>query len=441
MVEQRQFLQREVFTDKGVHAVKVSRNLIALLTLLLVVGLVLAACGGGTTTTTGTPSSDTTAGPSSDTTAAPAGEPITVKIGAAGPFTGDLGKIGTDALQAIQMAVDDYNASGKGGNITFAVEVGDDAADPAKAATVAEKFASDEAVVGVVGSMTSAAVQAALPILDGVSLAQLTQSATNDKLSQGGYKIFHRICPTDGVQGPSIAQFMVNTLKVKNAFLIDDKGTYGQGLADSVEAGLKAGGITDIQRAQIAATDKDFSSVLSKVKEMNPSILFVAIPSPAQAAAMAKQMQSMGFKVQMMGGDGMKDATELIANAGGATEGTYATSLGPMPETVDAAQLFLQQYIAKYKETSLFTAQSYEAANIMMDAVVAAGVKDGKVDRAAVNTALGATNATGILGFPVAFTEQGDLKGGGIYIIQVKGDAFVPVEAITLAPPFGNTAP
>ena len=90
-------------------------------------------------------------------------------------------------------------------------------------------------------------MQSTLPILDGESLAEITQSATNDKLSEGGYTVFHRICPTDGVQGPSIAQFMVNDLKIKSAFLIDDKGTYGQGLADSVEAGLKAGGITDIQ--------------------------------------------------------------------------------------------------------------------------------------------------------------------------------------------------
>lgn len=413
---------------------KVSKNLVAVLTLLMVVGLVLAACGGGTTTTTAAAPTDTTVAPT-DTTAPPAAA-ITVKIGAAGPYTGDLAKIGTDELQAIQMAVDDYNASGKGGGITFAVEVGDDAADPAKAATVAEKFAADESVVGVVGTMTSAAVQAALPILDGVSLAQITMSATNDKLSQGGYTIFHRICPTDGVQGPSIAQFLVNELKATSVFLIDDKGTYGQGLADSIEAGLKAGGITKIERAQVATTDKDFSAVLTKVKAMNPSVLFTAIPSPAMAAAIAKQMKSMGFQVQMMGGDGMKDATELIANAGGATEGMYATSLGPMPETLPAAKPFLDAYVAKYKETSLFTAQSYEAANIMMDAVVKAGVKDGKVDRKAVNDALSATNTTGILGFPITFTPQGDLNGGGIYIIKVAGTAFAPVTAITLAPPF-----
>jgi branched-chain amino acid transport system substrate-binding protein len=429
------FLRREVFTDEGVHAVKVSRNLLALLTLLMVVGLVLAACGGSTTTTTAGTSAATVA-PGGETTTSASAAAVTVKIGAAGPYTGDVAKIGTDALQAITMAVEDYNASGKGGGITFAVEVGDDGADPAKAATVAEKFAADASVVGVVGTMTSAAVQAALPILDGVSLAEITQSATNDKLSQGGYTIFHRICPTDGVQGPSIAQFLVNDLKVTSVFLIDDKGTYGQGLADQIEKGLKAGGITKIQRAQIATGDKDFSAVLTKVKAMNPSILFTAIPSPAMAAAIAKQMKSMGFQVQMMGGDGMKDKTELITNAGGATEGMYATSLGPLPEKVPAAKSFLDKYMAKYKVTSLFTAQSYEAANIMMDAVVKAGVQNGKVDRKAVNDALSATNTTGILGFPISFTPQGDLKGGGIYIVQVKGADFVPVSAITLAPPF-----
>ena len=280
--------------------------------------------------------------------------------------------------------------------------------------------------------MTSSCVQSELPILADANVAMVTQSATNDKLSQGGYAIFHRICPTDGVQGPSIAQFLIQDLKIKSAFLIDDNGTYGKGLADSLEKALKAGGITDIKRAQITENDKDFATVLTQVKGMNPSILFTAIPSPAQAAAIAKQMKSMGFAIPMAGGDGMKDVTELITNAGGATEGMYATSLGPMPETVAAAKPFLDKYVAKYKETSLFTAQSYEATNVLLDAIKTVGVKDGKIDRKAVNDALGKEKFNGILGFPISFTPTGDLAGGGIYIIQVKGAAFAPVKAITL---------
>ncbi len=426
MVEYRQFLTPDVFTDEGVHAVKVSKNLVAVLALLMVVGLALTACGDTTTTTadaTGTTAAST------DTTAAPT-EEYTFKIGGAGPFTGDLAKIGTDALQAVQMAVDDFNASGAMPGVTFTVEVGDDGADPAKAATIAEKFASDESVVGVVGPMTSGAVQAALPILSDANVALITQSATNVNLSTLGFSSFHRICPSDGVQGPSIAKFMIDDLKAESVFIIDDGEAYAKGLADQAEEALTAGGVT-VKRAQIAGSDKDFATVLTQVKEMNPTVLFVPLPNPPQAAAIAKQMKSMGFQVQMMGADGTHDG-ELMTAAGGATEGMYSTVLGPLPETLDSAKPFLDKYIAKYQVTSAFTAQSYEATNVLLEAIKSVGVVDGKIDRAAVNAALSASNYTGILGFPIAFTPEGDLVGGGITVLQVKGSDFVPVKMVTL---------
>ncbi|MHB8868586.1 MAG: branched-chain amino acid ABC transporter substrate-binding protein [Thermoleophilia bacterium] len=410
---------------------KLSRSIFILVLLLLVSSLVLVACGGDETTTTTAGSTDTTAAGEETTTTAPA-EAITVKIGAAGPFTGQLAKIGTDALNAITVAVEDFNASGAMPGVTFVVEVADDAADPAKAATVAEKLASDDSVVGVVGPMTSSAVQAALPILEEAGLSLVTQSATNDDLSSGGFTVFHRIAPKDAVQGPSIAQFMVEDLAVKKVYIIDDKGTYSQGLADNVEAALKAAGGVTIERAQITPEDKDFAAVLTKVKAFAPDVLFMPIPSPAQAAAVAKQAQSAGITVQLMGADGTKDPTEYIANAGGATEGAYATSLGPMPEVVPAAKEFLDRFVAQYKETSLFTAQSYEATMVLLDAVKRAGVVDGKIDRTAVNDALAETNYTGILGFPIAFSPEGDLAAGGVYIIQVKGDKFEQIKAIEL---------
>jgi len=411
--------------------VKLSRSIVVLVLLLLVSSLVLVACGGDETTTTTAGSTDTTTAGEETTTTAPA-EAITVKIGAAGPFTGQLAKIGTDALNAITVAVEDFNASGAMPGVTFVVEVADDAADPAKAATVAEKLASDDSVVGVVGPMTSSAVQAALPILEEAELSLVTQSATNDDLSAGGFTTFHRIAPKDAVQGPSIAQFMVTDLAVKKVYIIDDKGTYSQGLADNVEEALIAAGGVTVERAQITPEDKDFAAVLTKVKAFAPDVLFMPIPSPAQAAAVAKQAQSAGITVQLMGADGVKDPTEYIANAGGATEGAYATSLGPMPESVPAAKEFLDRFVLEYKETSLFTAQSYEATMVLLDAVKRAGVVDGKIDRAAVTAALAETNYTGILGFPIAFTPEGDLAAGGVYIIQVKGDKFEQIKAIEL---------
>jgi branched-chain amino acid transport system substrate-binding protein len=223
---------------------------------------------------------------------------------------------------------------------------------------------------------------------------------------------------------------MIDDLKAASVFIIDDGEAYSKGLADQVETALKAGNVT-VKRAQIAGADKDFATVLTQVKDMNPSILFVPLPNPPQAAAIAKQMKSMGFQIQMMGADGTHDP-ELMTTAGGATEGMYSTVLGPLPETLDSAKPFLDKYVAKYQVTSAFTAQSYEATNVLLEAIKSVGVVDGKIDREAVNAALSASNYTGILGFPIAFTPEGDLVGGGITVLQVKGSEFVPVKMVTL---------
>lgn len=413
------------------------KTLLLLFALILVAGLLMVGCGSTTTTTTAAAGTTTTQAAGSTTTAmAPAsttttGAAVTYKIGIAGPFTGNLSKIGTDALQSCEFAITDFNKAGSMPGVTFAPSVGDDAGDPATAATVAQKFVGDSSVIGVVGPMTSAAVLSALPILNDAPLAMITQSATNDALAQKSYTVFHRICPADSVQGPSIAAFMINDLGVKNAFIIDDKSTYGKGLADQTEASLKAQGVTT-ERQEISADDKDFSSVLSKAKSANPDIIFTAIPSPAQAAAIAKQEKSMGMTIKLMGGDGVNDPTEFIANAGGATQGDYATSLGPLASTLPSAQDFLTRYVAQYKVTSAFTVQSYEATMVLLNAIKAAGVTNGKIDRSAVNDALSKINYTGIMSMPISFAPNGNLAGGGIYIIQVQGDHFVQVKGIQI---------
>lgn len=402
------------------------------LSVLLVLLVVMAGCGGTTTTTA---AGTTTTGGATTTTAAgtttTAGQALTFKIGAQGPFTGNLSKIGIDALQSVQFAVDDFNKSGAMPGVTFTVEVADDAGDPAAGSNVAQKLVDDPAVIGVIGPMNSSTVLAALPIFDGGNLCMISQSATNDKLAEGGYKVFHRICPADGVQGPSIAKFMVEDLGVKSAYLIDDKSTYAKGLCDQIEEALKAKSVT-VTRSQISGDDKDFSSVLTKVKETNPDVLYLGTAAVPQAAAIAKQAKALGLNVQLMGGDGVNDPVEFIQNAQGATEGAYATSLGPLVTDLPTAQEFLKRYIEKYKVTSAYTAQSYEATMMLFEAIKSVGVKDGKIDRKAVNEAVSKMTYKGILDFPISFTPEGNLASGGVFIIQVKGDKFVQVKQITL---------
>jgi branched-chain amino acid transport system substrate-binding protein len=417
-----------------------SKTLVMLvLVALLISGLALTGCGGTTTTTapattTTGPAATTTTAPATTTTTAPPA-PITVKLGAAGPFTGGVSKIGLDCLNAINYAVDQFNAAQT--KIKVLVEVGDDAADPAKAAIAAEKLTSDTGVVAVLGPMISACIQAAEPVLEKGKLPMITQSGTNDSLSQQGYTIFHRICPVDAAQGAAVAGILAVDLKVSKVYIIEDKGTYGVGLADQVQTTLKTTyKYTDdqMQRSSITPDDKDFSALITKVKAFKPDAFFAAITNPAEYAMIAKQMAQMGYKVQLVGADGVKDKGEYIDNAAGSTEGTYFTSLGPLIEaSTDPKAIALVKYWTdKYGGLSMFTPQTYEAANVILDAITRAyDASGGKVTRESVSAALAATKYTGILGFPIQFKPNGDLVSSGVFIGKVEGGKFVQIKEAT----------
>ncbi|NMB44814.1 MAG: branched-chain amino acid ABC transporter substrate-binding protein [Firmicutes bacterium] len=351
-----------------------------------------------------------------------------IKIGAAGPYTGDVSKIGLDGLNAIKMAVDEANAAGGIGGRMIEIVEADDAGDPSKAILVAEKLAMDRAVIGVVGPMNSATVQAALPTYQRVGLPIISQSATYPNLTEMGYKVMHRICPRDDAQGPASARFIAEALQAKTVYIIDDKTTYGQGLSDQVEPALKAAGV-EVLRGQIAIEDRDFSPILTRVKASAPDLVYLGLANPAQAASLIKQAAGLGLQPTFMGGDGLKEKDQLITGAAGLAEGMYVTSIGKDIREVPEAQEFIEKFESKYGAMSVFGGQSYEVANILIDAARRAASDPMKITRANVQEALGKTSSyTGILGFPIGFDGKGDVVGASIFVYQVKDGNFLLVE-------------
>ncbi|HOK70465.1 MAG TPA: branched-chain amino acid ABC transporter substrate-binding protein, partial [Bacillota bacterium] len=297
-----------------------------------------------------------------------------------------------------------------------------------KAILVAEKLAMDRSVIGVIGPMNSATAQAALPTYQRAGLAVISQSATNPDLTEMGYTVMHRICPRDDAQGPASARFIIEVLKAKTVYIIDDKTTYGQGLSDQVEPALKAAGVR-VLRGQISMEDRDFSPILTRVKSSAPDLVYLGLANPAQAASLIKQAAGLGLKPVFMGGDGLKERDQLIDGAAGLAEGMYVTSIGRDIREVPEARNFIRKFESKYGALSVFGGQSYEAANILIDAARRAHSDPMKITRANVLAALGKTRGyKGILGFPISFDSKGDVVGASIFVYQVKGKEFVPVK-------------
>jgi branched-chain amino acid transport system substrate-binding protein len=353
-------------------------------------------------------------------------KPKTIGIGAAGPYTGELSKIGLDSLNAIKLAVEECNAAGGIAGRKLQVIVGDDVAQPSTAQAVAEKFAANQSVLGVVGPMNSNCVIAALPAYDRAGLVAITQSGTTPDITESGYKVIFRLCPRDEGQGGAAAEFIARELGATRVYLIDDKGTYGQGLADQVALRLAALGVQPLGRGNVAETDRDFAALLTLIKPLGAELIYLALPNPSQAAALVKQARAMGIGATFMGGDGLKEKDQLIVAAEGAAEGMYVTAIGREITEVPEAKAFIAKFEAKHGSMSIFSGQSYEAANVLIAAIKKAAAA-GRLDRAGVLEQMRKITYQGILGFPVSFDGRGDMLGARIYVLKVVGPDFQPV--------------
>jgi branched-chain amino acid transport system substrate-binding protein len=354
-----------------------------------------------------------------------------IRIGVAGPFTGELSKIGLDSLHAVEMAVKEFNEAGGVGGQMVEIEVGDDAGDPAKGNVVADKFVSDESIVGVIGPMNSHVVSATLPVYDKGGLVLISQSATTPELTEQGYRVMNRICPRDDAQGKAAASFIYHEVKPSKIYILDDKTTYGQGLADELEESIKTYGMTEIKRDQISTQDKDFSALISLMRDYAPEMVYMSFANPAQAANLARQMYNVGFTPYLMGGDGCREEDQLIGIGKEAVQGMYVTAIGRNIKEVPEAKEFVEKFEAEHQGLSIFSGQSYEATKILLNAIKKVA-ESGELTREKVLEAVRSTKEyLGILGFPISFDSKGDLIGGEIYVLKVDGDDFTEVKKYT----------
>jgi len=144
----------------------------------------------------------------------------TVKIGAAIPITGPAASIGIDQLHWAQFFVTRWNATHK--KLKVSMAQGDTQLPNVAAATsVAQTFASDSKLLGVVGPAGSQEVIGTTAIFRGAGLGFVSGSATKTTLTDGSRKgFFFRVVPTDAQQGPRIAAYATSKLKVKRTRFI-----------------------------------------------------------------------------------------------------------------------------------------------------------------------------------------------------------------------------
>ncbi|SFE68808.1 branched-chain amino acid ABC transporter substrate-binding protein [Streptomyces mirabilis] len=362
-------------------------------------------------------------------------------IGVDAPLTGQNSATGLGIQGGVQIAVDDANKNNTVPGVTFKVQALDDKAIPASGQQNATALVNNEKVLGVVGPLNSGVATQMQQVFATANLVEISPSNTAPELTQGKnwqtsksrpFKTYFRTATTDALQGGFAAEYASSTLKKKNVFVVDDKQTYGAGLAKLFKAGFTKNGGKVAGEDHVNTGDTDFSALVTKIKNSKADLVYYG-GQYDESEKLTKQLKDGGVKVPLFGGDGMFSDT-YIQTAGKTSEGDLATSVGQPVDSLPSAADFIKKYKASglKGDYGTYGGYSYDAATAIIKAI-ANVVKDGKIPdgaRAKIVDEVQKTKFEGIAG-PVSFDEYGDTTNKQLTVYQVVNGKWKAVKSGT----------
>lgn len=324
-----------------------------------------------------------------------------ITIAVAGPMTGGESAFGRQMQNGAEMFIADLNASGGVLGKKLALEIGDDACDPKQARSVAEKFAGAKIPFVAGHFCSSSSIPASEAYADG-NVLQITPASTNPLFTERKLWNVARVCGRDDQQGLVAADYIAKNFKGKNIAILDDKTTYGKGLADETKKALNKAGIKEKLSESYNKGDKDFNAIVSRLKLEKIDLVYVG-GYHQEAGLILRQMRDQGLKSILMSGDALNDK-EFASIAGPAAEGTLFT-FGPDPRLKATAKAIVDKFKAKNIDPEGYTLYTYAAMQVWSQAVK----KVGSTDPKKVMDAIKAGEWDTVLG-KLGFDAKGDIK-------------------------------
>lgn len=324
-------------------------------------------------------------------TVAQAADPI--KIGVSLPLTGDWAEYGDFIKKSINMVVDQTNEAGGVDGRKVELLISDSRGDPKESVLIAEKFVADPAVLAVIGDFSSSSSMAAAPIFEKAGMSQVSPTSSHPDFTTLGKNMF-RVIGTQATEGPFNAQWAVDGFDAKTVATLYINNDWGVAANKYFTEAITEMGGTVVAQEAFAPGEKDFSSVMSKIKRANPDVLYLPV-FYADGAAIMSQARRLRYAPTVLS-TGSLYSEKLIEQGGKSVEGLM-TSVAYFPDNPSpVSQAFTKAFQERYDQTpNMFAAVGFDAATL----VVAALKKSGATDRASVAPALeslgGLTGVTG----------------------------------------------
>lgn len=342
-----------------------------------------------------------------------------VKIGEVGPVTGPISHLGKDLQNGARMAIDELNAKGTligGKKVRFELKAEDDGGDPKQGTAAAQKLV-DEKINGVIGHLNSGTTIPASKIYFEAGIPQISPAATNPKYTQQGFNTTFRVVANDGQLGGTLGRYAANVLKAKSVAVIDDRTSYGQGVAEEFSKSARGAGMTVVATQFTNDKATDFNAILTAIKGKNPDLVFFG-GMDAVAGPMLRQMKQLGINAKFMGGDGIcSEGLAELAGSGMANGQVICAEAGGVEESERKG---LDEFKLAYKkkfgiEVQTYSPYAYDAVMTMAEAMQNAG----SAQPSKYLPELAKIHRKGVTG-NIAFDAKGDMRQGTLTLYTYK---------------------
>ncbi|MDB6051058.1 MAG: braC 1 [Pseudomonas sp.] len=335
-----------------------------------------------------------------------------IKFGVAGPMTGANASFGEQYMKGAQAAADAINKAGGVNGEQIVLVKGDDACEPKQAVSVANKMVQDK-VAGVVGHFCSSSTIPASEVYADAGILAITPGSTNPAVTERGLPAMMRMCGRDDQQGIVAGNYIVDVLKGKKVAVINDKDTYGKGLADATAKQLTSRGVKPVLEEGLTRGEKDYSALVTKIRAAGADVVYFGGLHP-EAGPLVHQLRTEGLKdVKFMSDDGIV-TDEMVATAGGApyVDGVYMT-FGADPRLIPDSKAVVEEFKKAGYEPEGYTLYAY--ASVQALAAGFNGAKSNKGEDAA--KWLKANKVQTVMGTK-EWDSKGDLKISDYVVYQ-----------------------
>ena len=349
-----------------------------------------------------------------------------IKVAVLAPLSGPVPTFGVATRDGALLAIEEWNAKGGVNGRKIVAVVEDSQCTPDPAVNAANKVINQDKVKFIIGEVCSKASIPISEIANAAKVIQISPTSTNPDVTvskDGKVKDFiYRACFIDPFQGQVGAKFALGTLKAKTAFImLDQANDYVKGLAEFFEKSFKDGGGTIVGKETYTAKDTDFSTILAKVADTKPDVIY--LPDYYNIVNLAaKQAKEKGITAPFIGGDGW-DSPDLDLKA---ADGGFFTNHYSPEDTRTEVQGFVKAYGAKYQDDKkqpkvpdALAALAYDATNMLLQAIKEAGTDD----TTKVRDALNKINFNGVSGKISFDANHNPIKSATI--LAVKGGKVV----------------